>query len=149
MEVNKEEALRCLGIAQRHRGAQNYASALKFARKSVSMYSTPEGEKLVQIVEEEMTSYSTSSTATPPAEKSSSAKASGVEEHVTSARQRHPDKKVEKEPEERTYTAKQMEVVTRVKRCGHTAYYDILAGEWEMCSAGGVSGSSSGGEAHG
>lgn len=139
MEVNKEEALRCLGIAQRHRSAQNYTSALKFARKSVTMYATPEGEKMVQIIEEEMASYSTTSTTTQsssidsPTEKpggSSTAKASGVEEHVTSARHRHtePTKK-EKAKEEKKYTAKQMEVVTRVKRCGHTAYYQILSGE--------------------
>lgn len=136
MEVNKEEALRCLGIAQRHRNSQNYTSALKFARKSVTMYSTPEGEKMVQIIEEEMSSYS-SSNGPPESEKSSAspnaggstAKASGVEEHVTSARHRHTEKKEEKKEEKRQYTAKQMEVVTRVKRCGHTAYYSILAGE--------------------
>lgn len=134
MEVNKEEALRCLGIAQRHRGAQNYTSALKFARKSVTMYSTPEGEKMVQIIEEEMASYSSSSAPAagesekPATASTSSAKASGVEEHVTSARHRHTDKS-EKKDEKRQYTAKQMEVVTRVKRCGHTAYYQILSSE--------------------
>lgn len=123
MEVNKEEALRCLSIAQRHRNARNYSSALKFAKKSVTMYGTPEGEKLVQVIEEEMTFTSTTTSSQPE----SKAKASGVEEHVTSARQRHPEKpKVE---EKRSYTAKQMEVVTRVKRCGHTAYYEILSGK--------------------
>lgn len=135
MEVNKEEALRCLGIAQRHRNSQNYTSALKFARKSVTMYSTPEGEKMIQIIEEEMSSYtSTSSNGPAESEKKSAggstAKASGVEEHVTSARHRHTEKKEEKKEEKRQYTAKQMEVVTRVKRCGHTAYYSILAGEF-------------------
>lgn len=124
MEVNKEEALRCLSIAQRHRDARNYSSALKFAKKSVTMYGTPEGEKLVQVIEEEMTFTSTTSSSAGEAK----ARASGVEEHVTSARQRHPEKpKVE---EKRSFTAKQMEVVTRVKRCGHTAYYEILAGKW-------------------
>lgn len=134
MEVNKEEALRCLGIAQRHRNAQNYPSALKFARKSVTMYSTAEGEKMVRIIEEEMTSYSEKPAAPAASGSSSSAKASGVEEHVTSARQRHPaaekrEEKTEKKQEKRQYTAKQIEVVTRVKRCGHTAYYQILSSE--------------------
>lgn len=132
MEVNKEEALRCLGIAQRHRNSQNYSSALKFARKSVTMYSTPEGEKMVQIIEEEMSSYTSSSSGPAESEKpagGSTAKATGVEEHVTSARHRHTEKKEEKKDEKRQYTTKQMEVVTRVKRCGHTAYYSILAGE--------------------
>ena len=142
MEVNKEEALRCLGIAQRHRNSQNYTSALKFARKSVTMYSTPEGEKMVQIIEEEMSTYSSSSNGPADSEKSaagaaggSKAKATGVEEHVTSARHRHTEKKEEKKEEKRQYTAKQMEVVTRVKRCGHTAYYSILAGEYRSPQA--------------
>lgn len=151
MEGNKEEALRCLAIAQRHRAAQNHAAALRFARKSVSLYTTSEGEKMVLMVQEELSSSSfagagsgtdsasearsppTSGTATPAAR----AKASGVEEHVTSARQRNtasekPDGKAEQKAEAK-YTVRQLEVVTRVKRCRHYAYYEILAVE-KSCS---------------
>jgi DnaJ family protein B protein 12 len=104
MEVNKEEALRCLAIAQRHRSSSNFPSALKFAKKSVSLYSTPEGEALVTIIEREITVSSSTSTSTSgssspaptPNEEAgpsgagsrSRATASGVEEHMTSAHAR-------------------------------------------------------------
>ncbi|CAK9786787.1 DnaJ-domain-containing protein [Cutaneotrichosporon oleaginosum] len=155
MEGNKEEALRCLSIAQRHRSAQNHAAALRFARKSVSLYSTPEGEKMVLLIQEELATFSSSAGSgaesasearSPPtsgaATPTPSAKASGVEEHVTSARQRGAAGAAEKkkaaadkatEKPKAQYTAKQLEVVTRVKRCRHHAYYEILAVE-KSCS---------------
>lgn len=166
MEVNKEEALRCLSIAQRHRGSANLPSALKFAKKSVALYSTPEGEAMVSIVEREIritASDSNESSAGPsgsgsgagessgsggPAGAGSSAKASGVEEHVSAggARQRPghgsstgasgssnaqaSGSSGSSAPagKKREYTAKQLEVVKRVKSCKHHEYYEILAG---------------------
>lgn len=141
MEVNKEEALRCLSIAQKHRNGANLTSALKFAKKSVSLYSTPEGNAMVTIVEREISVSSTngstaesSGTSTPQTK----AKASGVEEHVTSAHQRPGHKTATgganaeasgSGTKKREYTPKQMEVVKRVKSCQHHEYYKILAGE--------------------
>jgi DnaJ family protein B protein 12 len=150
MEGNKEEALRCLSIAQRHRSAQNHAAALRFARKSVSLYATPEGEKMVLLVQEEMASFSSSAggqstdseARSPPtsgaATPTTQGKASGVEEHVTSAQRRtaaSTSKPAETKEggEKKAYTAKQIEVVARVKRCRHHAYYEILAVE-KSCS---------------
>jgi len=145
MEVNKEEALRCLHIAQRHRNSSNLPSALKFAKKSISLYETPEGLAMVTIIEREiLTGGSSSGTSTPGSDAPSStpttngqsqARASGVEEHVSSAHTRpghtpvaaekskaapQPDKK-------REYTVKQVEVVKRVLTCKHHQYYEILA----------------------
>lgn len=155
MEGNKEEALRCLSIAQRHRNATNYDAALRFARKSVTLYATPEAEKLVLLLQEEITvsgageSSSGNEARSPPTSGAGTpvgraGRASGVEEHVTSARQRHTTAgsssgagssagKEKEKPEKREYTAKQVEVVTRVKRCRHYAYYEILAVE-KTCS---------------
>jgi DnaJ family protein B protein 12 len=114
MEVNKEEALRCLSIAQKHRNAANLPSALKFARKSVSLFTTPEGEKMVQIIETEISVSSSgsgggSSTSTANGSGSSTpngnaeagpssagtagggkAKASGVEEHISGSARHRP-----------------------------------------------------------
>lgn len=145
MEVNKEEALRCLSIAQKHRNGANFPSALKFAKKSVSLFSTPEGEAMVTIIERDITklgssgengsaSASASGTSTPKA------KATGVEEHVTSAHQRPGHKTTSASAnaeasgsgagkQKREYTTKQIEVVKRVKSCKHHEYYQILAGE--------------------
>lgn len=136
MEVNKEEAVRCLSIAQRHRSSSNLPSALKFARKSVSLFSTPEGEAMITIIEREVEtggSASTSGSTTPNG--TSQAKASGVEEHVTSAHSRpgHGGGTASagaEKPKKREYTVKQMEVVKRVKGCKHHEYYEILAGKW-------------------
>lgn len=136
MEVNKEEALRCLHIAQRHRTAANLPSALKFAQKSVSLYSTPEGEALVSIVTREIAVGGTSS---QPEASSSKAKASGVEEHVTSAQQRPGHTAESSAPKKREYTAKQIEVVKRVKGCKAHEYYEILA-----CTSGSISADGSG-----
>lgn len=147
MEVNREEALRCLSIAQKHRNGSNLPSALKFAKKSVSLFSTPEGEAMVTIIERDIiksgssgenesasASASASGTSTPRA------KASGVEEHVTSAHQRpgHKTTPASSNAEasgsgagskKREYTTKQIEVVKRVKSCKHHEYYQILSGE--------------------
>jgi DnaJ family protein B protein 12 len=154
MEVNKEEALRCLHIAQRHRNSSNLPSAIKFARKSVSLFSTPEGEAMVSILQREIAvseqaEASGSGAATPDASagSSSSTKASGVEEHLSSAKQRPGHTKpaapaggsagtsaaaaaaAAEKSKKREYTPKQMEVVKRVKGCKHHEYYEILSSE--------------------
>lgn len=146
MEVNKEEALRCLSIAQRHRNSSNLPSALKFAKKSVSLFETPEGLAMVTIVEREIESGgSSSASASAPspaaAENGNGAKASGVEEHVTSAHSRPGHSTSQKastatdeKSKKREYTQKQMDVVKRVKMCKHHEYYSILASEWKRLS---------------
>ncbi|ORX38941.1 hypothetical protein BD324DRAFT_617944 [Kockovaella imperatae] len=144
MEVNKEEALRCLAIAQRHRNSSNLPNALRFAKKSVALYSTPEGEAMVVVIEREISTGGSSSNADAgpssngTGDTTSKAKASGVEEHVSSAHSRpghHTEAKTSTSgassttpaPKKREYTAKQMEVVTRVKKCKHHQYYEILS----------------------
>ena len=142
MSVNKDEAIRCLHIAQKHRTNGNHTSALKFARKSVALYSTPEGIAMVSLVEREMVSESTKEQSSSQASTSASAsgsatpttaKATGVEEHVTSAharpghRSKAPERADSGGDSSRSYTAKQVEVVKRVISCKHHEYYEILA----------------------
>ncbi|WVQ64148.1 uncharacterized protein L199_002309 [Kwoniella botswanensis] len=152
MEVNKEEALRCLSISSRHRANSNLPSALKFARKSVALYSTTEGEAMVIAIEREIESGgsgSGSGTSTPaPAPTpngtstptsngdagGSKGKATGVEEHITSAHTRPghsgtTSTNKESTGSKKSYTAKQLEVVKRVKSCKHHEYYEILSVE--------------------
>jgi len=144
MEVNKEEALRCLSIAQKHRNGSNLPSALKFAKKSVSLYETPEGKAMVVVIEREISTGGSSSSSQPAGASTNGtpgangAKSTGVEEHVTSAKSRpgHAGSgaapkaaTAEDKPKKREYTPKQMEVVKRVKACKHHDYYEILAGE--------------------
>ncbi|KAK4684275.1 hypothetical protein P7C73_g5911, partial [Tremellales sp. Uapishka_1] len=128
MEGNREEAMRCIAIAQRHKSNSNLPSALKFAQKSLALYSTSDGLSLVAEIEERITMGGEASTSN--GESSSKAKSSGVEEHVSRAKARpgHGDsKKEEEKPKKRDYTAKQVEVVKRVKMCKHHQYYEILS----------------------
>ncbi|KAL7421445.1 Chaperone protein dnaJ [Cryptotrichosporon argae] len=142
MEGNKEEALRCLSIAQRHRSSSNLPSALKFARKSVALYETAEGLTLVSVLEREIETGGSGSGASPAASGTSTpeprARASGVEEHVSSAHARAGKgagaaASAAGGAPKREYTAKQVEVVKRVKMCKHHQYYEILSLE-RTCS---------------
>lgn len=130
MEGNRDEALRCLSIAQKHRNAGNYTSARRFIQKSLTLFATPEAEKLAQIIESEASASTSTSTETP--------KATGREQHPSAGGtyQRHqngnasrsgPTESSSSEKEkQRDYTPDQMAVVRRVRACKITEYYEIL-----------------------
>jgi DnaJ family protein B protein 12 len=129
MEGNKDEALRCLAIAQRHRDSGNIPSAHKFCQKSINLYSTSEALKLLA---------SLNSAASEPSkgskEPSTSAASSAAESHpsASGAKQRHKPAGGDGTAggiggEKREYTAEQKEVVRRVRACKVTEYYEILA----------------------
>ena len=67
MESNKDEALKCLSIAQKHLNARNLPSARRFCQKSLNLFSTPEGAKLLDIIESEIDSSASSSSASSAA----------------------------------------------------------------------------------
>lgn len=136
MEGNKDEALRCLSIAQKHRNAGNYTSARKFIQKSLALFATPEAEKLAGIIESEA-SASTSTSNSRSTEETT--KASGTERHPSSggAHHRHPNGNTSGSgpaegsssgsEKKREYTPDQLAVVKRVRACKVTEYYEILA----------------------
>jgi DnaJ family protein B protein 12 len=138
MEVNKEEAQRSLAIAARKRAAGQLDAARRFAAKSVSLYPTPEAEALVKQIDRELASGASGETSSAGSESMPGAsRASGVEEHLTSAQQRHKkpapaaasekDKEKEAPKAKREYTVKQLEVVKRIRKCRDHQYYEILA----------------------
>ncbi|KAI8968294.1 hypothetical protein BDF20DRAFT_172049 [Mycotypha africana] len=47
MEVNKEEALRCLRIAKNHYGLKNFEGAVRLTKKSLSLYETDEAKQFL------------------------------------------------------------------------------------------------------
>jgi DnaJ family protein B protein 12 len=53
--VNKEEAIRCLEISKKHFRSGNKEKAVKFAKKSISLYSTNEGKSWLEIISVENT----------------------------------------------------------------------------------------------
>lgn len=99
---------------------------------------------MITIIEREIeTGGSASGSASQNGGAETEGKATGVEEHVTSARPRpghgasagvNGTASGEK-PKKREYTVKQMEVVKRVKGCKHHDYYEILSGEQGTRSA--------------
>lgn len=136
MEGNRDEALRCLSIAQKHRNAGNYTSARKFIQKSLALFATPEAEKLAQIIESEA-SASTSTSSSRDTEEAT--KATGTETHPSASgtHHRHPngnaskngstESSSSKSERKRDYTPEQLAVVKRVRACKVTEYYEILA----------------------
>jgi len=129
MEGNKDEALRCLSIAQKHRNARNYASAKKFIQKSLTLFATPEAQKLAEIIESEASASTSTEEAT---------KATGTEKHPSAGgtHHRHPNGNASTSgsaessssgsEKKRDYTPDQLAVVRRVRTCKVTEYYEIL-----------------------
>lgn len=129
MEVNKDEAIRCLAISQKHLEAGNFPSARKFCLKSIVLFETPEARKLLNRIDNLATSSSTRSRDDPAV--------SQTEEHPSAAgmKNRHAQPKTNGNGngtaggmggDKREYTTEQEAVVKRVKSCKATAYYDVL-----------------------
>ena len=131
MESNKDEALRCLAIAQKHYEAGNTPSARKFCQKSIALFETPHALQLLASIN-----------ASPSSSSGSTSTSSAAEEHPSAAgtKHRHSPKSAgangNAKPngtaggiggEKREYTAEQGEVVRRVRACKVTDYYEILA----------------------
>jgi DnaJ family protein B protein 12 len=138
MESNKDEALRCLHISQKHRTAGNLSAARKFAQKSLALFSTPGAVKLLELIDSEAASSSSRSSGGS----SSSASATTDPTSFTSATETHPSASGTKHrstpsaaksasrststKEKREYTAENLAVVKRVRTCKVTEYYEIL-----------------------
>ncbi|KAF8634578.1 hypothetical protein AX17_004168 [Amanita inopinata Kibby_2008] len=128
MESNKDEALRCLAIAQKHFDAGNVPSARKFCQKSISLFETPQALKLLASIN-----------ATPESSSSTATTASATEEHSSASgmKHRHEKSSANGNPipngtaggiggEKREYTSEQHATVKRVRACKVTEYYEIL-----------------------
>ncbi|CDO69622.1 hypothetical protein BN946_scf184851.g10 [Trametes cinnabarina] len=148
MESNKDEALKCLAIAQKHRSAGNYASAKRFCQKSLTLFSTSEAVKLLEIIEVEYreaeSSGAASSSQTAAGSSSAEGRTSAAETHPSAAgaRQRHTGESSKAEgkaklngnatsaagaQKKRDYTPENVAVVERVRKCKVTEYYEILS----------------------
>jgi DnaJ family protein B protein 12 len=132
MESNKDEALRCLAIAQRHRDSGNLPSARKFCQKSINLFATPEAQKLLESIN------NTDSGSSAPEASTSNGNgkpfSSATETHPSAAGAKH--RHTASTPngtaggsggEKREYTPEQHAVVKRVRACKVTEYYEILS----------------------
>ncbi|KAK3819989.1 MAG: hypothetical protein J3Q66DRAFT_336005 [Benniella sp.] len=120
MEVNKDEALRCLDIAKRHLSSGDLASARKFGLKSASLYPTPEAEAFITTVNREEAKSSSRGT------KGSENRA---ETSTSSASQSAPDHKPARE-----YTEEQASAVREIQSSGGD-FYKVLGIEKDATDA--------------
>ncbi|KAG2075662.1 DnaJ-domain-containing protein [Suillus decipiens] len=136
MEGNKDEAIKCLSIAQKYRDAGNLPSARKFCQKSINLFSTPEAAKLLGSIEAAEASGSSSSSAgSGPSTSNGNAQASSssTETHPSASGAKHRATGSANGTaggmggEKREFTAEQLNVVKRVKACKVTEYYEILS----------------------
>ena len=142
MEVNRDEALRCLDIARRHFNSGNYTSAKKFIGKSISLFPTPEAKAFLTKVEQEESSPSSSATSSPaggssPAPStfdSSSTPSSTKSSPNPGSSSKRPESVpprprstpvTEHKPAERDYTPEQVAAVKAVRSSGGD-FYKVL-----------------------
>ncbi|EJD07708.1 DnaJ-domain-containing protein [Fomitiporia mediterranea MF3/22] len=141
MESNKDEALKCLAISQRHCNSGNYPAARRFAEKSLSLFPTPEATKLLQrIADLESEAPPETSSSAGPSGSTTSAEthpsASGTRHRhanantdaSTSSSQSIPNGNVGgSKQEKRDYTPEQEAIVKRIRTCKVTEYYEIMS----------------------
>ncbi|KAG1834093.1 hypothetical protein EV424DRAFT_1362678 [Suillus variegatus] len=136
MEGNKDEAIKCLLIAQKYKDAGNLPSARKFCQKSINLFSTPDAAKFLESVEAAEASGSSSSSAgAGPSTSNGNAQASSssTETHPSASGAKHRSTGSANGTaggmggEKREFTAEQVKVVKRVKACKVTEYYEILS----------------------
>jgi len=132
MEGNKDEAIKCLSIAQKYRDAGNFPSARKFAQKSINLFSTTEAAKLLEsIVAAEASGSADAGPSTPNG--NAQASSSSTETHPSASGAKHRGAGSANGTaggmggEKREFTAEQLKVVKRVKACKITEYYEILS----------------------
>ncbi|OBZ90403.1 putative J domain-containing protein C17A3.05c [Choanephora cucurbitarum] len=108
MEINKEEALRCLSIAKNQYGTRNYEAAVRLTKKSLKLYPTDEAESFLLKAEK----AATENTNVPPSpsEKSTSSNTT--------------DASNEKPPQNAS-SGQQTKEVREILSCG-TDYYKVL-----------------------
>ena len=124
MEGNKDEALRCLAIAQKHFDGSNLLLARKFCLKSITLFEVPQATKLLASINKVETSSQT---------KGGSSSNSQTEEHPSASgiKNRHSQSNTNGTAggmggEKRDVTPEQRAVVQRVRSCKQSAYYEIL-----------------------
>lgn len=141
MESNKDEATRCLAIAQKHYNAANYPSARKFCQKSISLFETSEAVRLLAAINSASSSANGSSSSASGGPSTSTS----TEAHPSAggAKHRHHGNANGGAGssssstangtaggiggDKREYTVEQGAVVKRVRGCKVTEYYEILS----------------------
>jgi DnaJ family protein B protein 12 len=125
MEVNKDEALRCLAISQRYRDSGDFDAARKFCTKSINLFSTPEALKLLASINAAADASANSRGPGPSSSSSSTSRTSHTS--ASNLKNRHANGTAGgMGGDKREYTPEQVKVVNRVRSCKVEEYYEIL-----------------------
>ncbi|KZT39389.1 DnaJ-domain-containing protein [Sistotremastrum suecicum HHB10207 ss-3] len=133
MAANRDDAIKCISVSQKHFNAGNLPSARKFAEKSIALYPTPEAKELLKIIEAQEASGPSTSTASTNGNAESSASGTKVHETTSGVRNRTAKSSdtangsSSTTSEKREYTPEMLAVVKRVQKCKITEYYEILS----------------------
>jgi DnaJ family protein B protein 12 len=126
--ANKDEAIKCVGLAQKYFDNSNFSLARKYANKSIDLFRTPEASKLLNLINQREAAGASGETR-------SNGASMHTEESTAGTRHRHTshanglsgsstkDKGKEKA---REYTPEQAAVVAQIRKCKVTEYYEIL-----------------------
>ncbi|GAA5933723.1 hypothetical protein JCM1841_002809 [Sporobolomyces salmonicolor] len=131
--MNREAAAQALSVAQKHLANNNFPSAIRFAKKSITLESTPEAEAFLAKAERLAAADGPSASAAPSsssaAQSAPRASTSGVDPSPSGSASGTRQRKAGTDGganEGREWTPAQAAVVKRVKACRVTAYYEIL-----------------------
>ncbi|KAG4306249.1 hypothetical protein PORY_000237 [Pneumocystis oryctolagi] len=123
MEVNKDEAERCLEIAKKKWNQGDREGAIKFSKKSISLFFLQESKDFLSFLE---SSPGVSSSHQDDLKSSQKMSSSSSETFMKKPEQSKSFCAENGESGKRHYTPKQKAIVDRVRKCKHTAYYEIL-----------------------
>ncbi|KAJ3331526.1 hypothetical protein HDU76_002941 [Blyttiomyces sp. JEL0837] len=110
MSMNKDEALKCLGISKKKFEAGETESAIRFAKKSMQLCETDEGKAWLEFLEKHSSSSTKSSTSTNPTSKPSSSSTTNNNASSSSSSSTPPEA-----PPSRPFTQEQVDGIKRIK----------------------------------
>lgn len=127
--------IRALEIARRKKAEGDIPGAIKFAKKSQSLYSTPEADDFLAILADLPSTNGSafaSGTSTPTA---ASAAEGGQGERGATQRKKAGQTEHRQGRQNVEYTREQVTIVERVRKCKHHQYYEILELKTEATDA--------------
>lgn len=123
--MNADQAKQAYDIAQRHYNSDNLDSAIRFAKKSISLHSTPEAVSLLSKLEKAASNPSSSSSK-PSATSSATKGPNDGPSRPTPRASTSSSSTPAPEQKKRDFTPAQAALVKRVRACRVTEYYEIL-----------------------
>jgi hypothetical protein len=126
--ANKDEAIKCLGLAQKYLENSNFSLAKKYANKSIGLFATPEASKLLNSITQREAAGASGETRSNTASMHTEESTAGTRHRHTSHTHGPSGSSTKEKGKERAreYTPQQATVVAQIRKCKVTEYYEIL-----------------------